>query len=178
MCQIIAICAARSNNTIHIFSFVFKRFKCYSKSMLVSPHVTAGVVLGTIIGNPIVVVPVALLSHFVLDSVPHWQETLAPYKPTWKTYVRIPIDLAIALLVVLLAIWQQPHDALAIWLGAIFASAPDLDVMVVAFPQLKHGVVEKFWNWHCAIQRETASLWGLAPQFAVLIVGIVVIYRV
>ncbi len=145
--------------------------------MLISPHVTAGVVLGTIIGNPIIVIPVAILSHFVLDSVPHWQETLAPYKPTRKTYLRIPFDLAIATAMVLLALNLQPQHALSIWLGAIFASGPDLDVIVIAFPQLKHGLIEKYWDWHCAIQRETSSLWGLAPQLAVLALGVFMIYR-
>lgn len=145
--------------------------------MLVSPHVTAGVALGALIGNPIVVVPAAILSHFVLDSVPHWQETLPPYKPTWKTYVRIPIDLAIAATVVILALRLQPHNGLSIWLGAIFASGPDIDVIVLLLPGLKRSFVQKYWDWHCAIQRETASLGGLIPQFAVLFVGVFTIYH-
>lgn len=145
--------------------------------MLVSPHVTAGAALGAIIGNPLVVVPVALASHFVLDSVPHWQETLAPYTPTKKTWIRIPIDFAIALAVVVLALHMQPDRALSIWLGAIFASGADLDVLVIAFPKLKRGLLHTYWNWHCAIQRETASLWGIVPQLAVIALGVTAIYH-
>jgi hypothetical protein len=145
--------------------------------MLVSPHVTAGVALGAIIGNPLVVIPVAILSHFILDSIPHWQETLAPYTPTKKTFVRIPIDLALALAIVVLGLQLQPQHALAIWLGAIFASGADLDVILIAYPNLKRGLIEKYWDWHCAIQRETSSLWGLAPQLVVLAVGVFAIYH-
>jgi hypothetical protein len=145
--------------------------------MLVSPHVTAGVALGTLIGNPIVVIPVAIASHFILDSVPHWQETLAPYTPTMKTWIRIPIDFAIALVIVLLALQARPDHALAIWLGAVFASGADLDVLLIVYPKFKKGLLEKYWDWHCAIQRETSSLWGLVPQVAVIAFGLVTIYK-
>ncbi len=146
--------------------------------MLVSPHITAGVALGAVIGNPIIVIPVAFASHFLLDSIPHWQETLAPYKPTAKTYIRIPFDLAIGLVVILLALKAQPDHALAIWLGAIFASGADLDVLLIVYPKFKQGLLEKYWDWHCAIQRETSSLWGLVPQLAVIAVGLFTIYHV
>jgi hypothetical protein len=146
--------------------------------MLVSPHVTTGVALGAIIGNPIVVVPVAIASHFVLDSVPHWQETLAPYTPTWKTWVRIPIDFVIAAAIMLLAIRLLPQRAPAIVLGGLFAASPDLDVLLILFPEWKKGLLQKHWDWHCAIQRETASLWGLVPQLTVIALGIFTIYHV
>jgi hypothetical protein len=145
--------------------------------MLVTPHVTTGVALGAIIGNPIVVIPVALASHFVLDSVPHWQETLAPYTPTWKTWVRMPIDFAIAGVIIALGLHLVPGHALGIWVGACFACAPDLDVLLIPYPQLKRGWIEKHWDWHCAIQRETASLWGLVPQLAVIVLGLFTIYH-
>jgi len=145
--------------------------------MLVSPHITAGVALGALIGHPIVVIPVAIASHFILDSIPHWQETLAPYVPTKKTWVRIPIDIAIGLFVLWLGLALQPEHALAILIGAIFASGPDLDVLMVVRPHLKRGLLEKYWNWHCAIQRETSSLWGIVPQVAVIAFGVVTIYQ-
>lgn len=145
--------------------------------MLVAPHVAVGAALGAVIGNPLVVVPLSIISHFVLDAVPHWQETLAPYQPTKKTFIRIPIDVTIGLIVVLLALQAQPQHALAIWLGAVFASAPDLDVIVIAYPKLKHGLLKKYWEWHCAIQRETSSLWGIVPQLVVIGLGLMVIYQ-
>lgn len=145
--------------------------------MLVSPHVTAGAALGAVIGHPILVIPFAIASHFILDSVPHWQETLAPYQPTKKTFIRIPIDMAIGLAVILLAVQAQPHNALAIWVGALFASGADLDVLLVVYPKLKRGLLHRYWTWHCAIQRETSSLWGVVPQVAVMLLGLATIYQ-
>ncbi|HKX24669.1 MAG TPA: hypothetical protein VJM46_05530 [Candidatus Saccharimonadales bacterium] len=146
--------------------------------MLVSPHVTAGAALGAVIGHPILVIPFAIASHFILDSVPHWQETLAPYQPTKKTFIRIPIDLAIGLAVILLAVQAQPQHAIAIWVGALFASGADLDVLFIVYPKLKRGILHRYYTWHCAIQRETASLWGIVPQVAVIMVGLATIYQV
>jgi hypothetical protein len=145
--------------------------------MLVSPHLTAGAALGAVIGHPILVIPFAIASHFILDSVPHWQETLAPYQPTRKTFIRIPIDIAIGLAVVLLAVQAQPQNAWAIWVGALFASGADFDVLFVVYPKLKRGLLKRYWDWHCAIQRETSSLWGVVPQVAVILLGLVTIYQ-
>ena len=142
--------------------------------MLTTPHAVAGATIGVLVTNPLLVIPIAIGSHFVLDSVPHWQETLAPYIPTKKTYVRIPLDIALSVgLVVLISHWN-PSATASIWLGAVFANVPDLDSIVVLVPSLNKGVVEKFWDWHCKIQRETSSLWGLVPQLAVILIGLII----
>lgn len=142
--------------------------------MLTTPHAVTGATIGVLIPNPWLFIPVAIGSHFVLDSVPHWQETLAPYTPTKKTYLRIPFDIALSLgLVWLIGTWH-PHLASSIWLGAIIANLPDLDTIVLPAPNLKVGLLQRFWDWHCSMQRETSSLWGLAPQVIVIFAGLVV----
>lgn len=143
--------------------------------MLTTPHAAAGIALGAVLGNPVLTIPAAVASHFLLDCVPHWQETLAPYNPTWRTYLRVPLDIAFA---VGLAVWAahvQPAHASAIWIGAVTANIPDMDTLVVLLPAIKRGVLQKFWDWHCAIQRETASLWGALPQLLVIAMAIVVV---
>ncbi len=136
--------------------------------MLTTPHATAGAALGALIGDPLWVVPAAIASHFLLDSVPHWQETLAPYTPTKKTYIRAPLDIVLAVsLTALMAHWS-PDRSSAVWLGALMANAPDLDVILIVVPEWKRGLIKRYWDWHCQIQRETSSLWGLAPQIAVI----------
>ena len=146
--------------------------------MLTTPHAAAGITLGVVIGNPIAVVPAALAVHFLLDTVPHWQETLAPYTPSWKTYVRVPLDIALAIALTVWAAYMQPTHAAAVWVGAIAGNAPDLDTLVVLAPAIKRGLIQKFWDWHCRIQRETSSLWGIIPQLAVLVLTLCVVRSV
>jgi hypothetical protein len=146
--------------------------------MLTTPHAAAGIAIGAVIANPLVVAPIAVASHFLLDSVPHWQETLAPYIPTKKTYIRVPIDIALAVGITLLAVHWQPQHAAAIWTGAIFANLPDLDSIVVLLPRLKNGIIQKYWGWHCRIQRETSSFWGLLPQALVVAASLILAHQV
>jgi hypothetical protein len=143
--------------------------------MLVLPHVATGAALGALIGDPLIVVPAAIASHFILDVVPHWQETMAPYHPTWKTYTRIPLDIGLAIGFVTYAVSLQPSLMPAIVLGAIFASIPDIDVVTIKLPKLQRGLVKRYWDWHCKIQQETTSLWGVATQLTVLAACIVAV---
>jgi hypothetical protein len=138
--------------------------------MLTTPHAAAGIAIGAILSNPLIAIPVAVASHFVLDAVPHWQETLAPYTPNRKTYIRVPLDIALAVSITILAAHWQPQHLTNIWLGAIFANVPDLDTVVILVPSLKKGIIQRYWDWHCKIQRETSSLWGLVPQLIVIAV--------
>lgn len=146
--------------------------------MLTTPHAAAGIAIGTLIANPVEVIPVAIASHYLLDAVPHWQETLAPYTPTKKTYIRIPIDLTLAVGITILAAHWQPQHVAAIWTGAVFANLPDLDSIVVLVPRFKKGIVQKYWDWHCRIQRETSSLWGLLPQLVVVATSLTLAYKI
>lgn len=146
--------------------------------MLVAPHASAGVAIGVLVANPLVAIPAAIASHFVLDTVPHWQETLAPYQPTRKTYIRIPIDIGLAIAITAIGATIQPTHTTSIVLGALFATMPDLDVILITFPELKRGLLKLYWNWHCAIQKETSSLWGIAPQIGVILISLTTIFNV
>jgi len=143
--------------------------------MLTTPHAMAGVAIGSLIVNPLIVIPAAVASHFLLDSVPHWQEVLAPYKPDKPTYIRVPLDIVLAIGLTILAVHWQPHYVGSIWLGAIFANAPDLDVITMLIPKLRQGIVRTYYDWHCRIQRETSSLWGVVPQLIVIVLSLILV---
>ena len=146
--------------------------------MLVAPHIATGVTIGLALQQPILVVPIAIASHFLLDSVPHWQETMAPYHPTWKTYLRIPIDFGLGALIIGLALQYHPELSLSIGLGAFFAAIPDIDVITIAFPKLKNKIVTAYWDWHCKIQREVTSFTGVFTQLLVLLIGFLTVFTI
>lgn len=135
--------------------------------MLTTPHAVTGAMLGTLLPAP-VAIPVAVASHYILDSIPHWQETLAPYTPTRKTYIRIPIDIALAVGLTLLIIHWQPAHQSRIWWSAFAANAPDLDSFLAVAPRFKQGLLKIYWDWHCQIQRETNRWYGVLTQLTVI----------
>jgi hypothetical protein len=132
--------------------------------MLTTAHAVTGAAIGAILVEPAVVLPVALASHYFLDTIPHWQETLAPYVPNKYTYMRIPIDLLLSASLVYVVILLKGNHASIIIIGALVANLPDADTLLVPFPKLKRGILKKHWDWHSKIQRETSSLWGVVTQ--------------
>lgn len=139
--------------------------------MLITPHALAGATIVVLIPNPVIAIPIAVGSHFILDSIPHWQETFYPYKATYKTWIRIPIDLTLAVILVSIITIHHPDITNLIWIGAFAANAPDLDSIASIRPiSLRNKVFKTYYNWHCVIQRETVSFKGILTQL-VFVVG-------
>jgi hypothetical protein len=137
--------------------------------MLVTPHAVVGATIGALIPARRVALPAALTSHFLLDIVPHWQETLPPYTPHRGTWFRVPVDLTLASL---LTWWiaGRGEDRGRVWWSALAGVTPDLDFLWFLAPDSfgRMRVFQGYVSWHSEIQRETSRLWGLVPQLAVI----------
>jgi hypothetical protein len=145
--------------------------------MLITPHAVAGATIGALVPIRAVALSAAVSSHFLLDVVPHWQETLAPYTPHRGTWLRVPIDLALALAMTHV-IARGSTSGRNVWGSALAAALPDIDFLWFLAPSAfeRLGPVRIYVDWHVAIQRETSRLWGLAPQLAVIF-GCVAVLR-
>ena len=147
--------------------------------MLITPHALMGAAIGLRLKHPLRVIPVAVASHFLLDTVPHWQETLSPYRPTVATWIRIPIDMSLAAFGVA---WiarrgskRQRGLAGTVVIGALAGTLPDLDALACSHPLLlRNDVLKRYFLWHCGIQDETSEGWGLVPQIAVSVAALAV----
>ncbi len=70
--------------------------------MLETPHVALGVAIAVAVPNPLISIPLALASHFILDMTPHWNphintEMKKYGKLTKPTLLIIGLDLFVAL---------------------------------------------------------------------------------
>ncbi len=136
--------------------------------MLVTPHAVTGATIAIIVPYPIVSIPLSLGSHFLLDTVPHWQETLPPYAQSRATWTRIPIDVALSIGLVWLIANAHPEKKLLIWVTALAAVIPDIDTLALIIPSLfKNRLGKRYWDFHCAIQKETQSFVGILSQLLV-----------
>ncbi len=141
--------------------------------MLVTPHAMVGATIGATVINPSFAIPLAITSHFVLDSIPHWQPTLYPYKPNKLTWAVLGIDLALAIYLVSYISNLHPTGAGYIWLIAVIACIPDLDSIVSIWDKpMKNKMFKFYYDWHCRIQRETSNYLGLIPQLIVILVAL------
>lgn len=141
--------------------------------MLETPHVALGAAIATAIPNPLISIPLAFASHFILDMTPHWNphlntETKKYGRLTNKTLIIIGLDLACALLL-LIYLYKAGNNNLNILLGAFAAILPD----VVEGPYFLFGLKNKYltiWmKFQKAIQADANVFWGLLTQIAVLI---------
>jgi hypothetical protein len=122
--------------------------------MLMVNHALTGAVLGLTIRNPAMLAPAAVLSHFVLDAIPHFGHHESSLKSTRWRITGLVDGLVTALAVtVALLIWPQYTNH--IMLGVGFAILPDLFYI----PEILLGrrITGWFGRWHSRIQ------WGENP---------------
>jgi hypothetical protein len=140
--------------------------------MLETPHVAIGAAIATKIPNPYLAIPLAFLSHFVMDRIPHWNphlvtETKKYGSPTRKSVIIIVVDVALSLILgTYLSLQALPDKAHAatIFLACFASVLPDL----IEFPYFFLKVRSKFLNtwlmFQKSLQVDTTPFWGLLTQ--------------
>lgn len=147
--------------------------------MTATNHILCGAVIATLIQNPVLGVPVAFASHFVLDALPHFG-----YKDVDDTKIILRHKLGRAviitdvLVVCLLAVLLYQAKPYALLLGVV-AWSPDLIwsyIYVFYERHDKNHIRRGLTNFHQQIQRYERP-WGLivelflAALFSVWLVG-------
>lgn len=144
--------------------------------MLETPHVALGAAIASAIPNPLLSIPLAFASHFLLDMTPHWNphlntETKKYGRLTNQTLLIIGFDLACALLLALY-LYKYGGSNPNILFGAFAAILPD----AVEGPYFLWGYKNKYLDiWmklQKSIQADANLFWGLLTQVVVLIASI------
>jgi len=92
--------------------------------MVITPHVLVGVALGTQISNPIILAVAAVMSHYLLDMIPHWDYDFISSKK--KGALKIAADITLSGIATFALIWNLPLEIqlLALW-GGFWGIFPD-----------------------------------------------------
>lgn len=85
-------------------------------------HVLTGTAIGLAVKNPILVAPLAFLSHFILDAIPHFSYAW----PGWKFIAIWAIDAVLSIMALTILCLSEPSLALAMLVGGVFAELPDV----------------------------------------------------
>ncbi|HKB88606.1 MAG TPA: hypothetical protein VKC53_03060 [Patescibacteria group bacterium] len=140
--------------------------------MLETPHVAVGAAIATKIPNPLIAIPLAFLSHFVLEKVPHWNphivtETKKYGAPTQKSITIIALDVALALGTGSLIAWQALPNrghAITIMLASFASVLPDLIESPYFFLNMRSKFLKSWITFQKSLQNDTTPLWGLLTQ--------------
>lgn len=119
--------------------------------MLVTTHVLAGAAVGALVRRPVAAFGLGVMSHFVMDAVPHWGSG-----DDHDYFMTVAVRDGLAGLTALAGSTAlSPRDRRwAVLAGAIGAATPDLDKPFTELTgrPLWPGPVNAF---HAAIQRES-----------------------
>lgn len=135
--------------------------------MTITNHALAGAAIAVATNNPVLGGVFALVSHFAMDSLPHFGSV--KWYDEWGKPLLIfsIIDVLFCVIVTGLAIVLFPAFWVAITVCVILATIPDWFWVL----HYKFGVKHKYFEFHQAIQRYERP-WGAYVEvaFALLII--------
>lgn len=149
--------------------------------MLWLVHILVGMIIGVTLKSPWLVIPIALISHFVLDAVPHWDGTFDKKAFKKKGTVKVSdIDILIKFIDViasisLMAYFYYQSDKGILLLGAIMAIVPDMSKAGYLTGLKNTKGYMKYLKFHGDIQNETSMEHGLSIQTMLFLVSIILL---
>jgi hypothetical protein len=145
-------------------------------------HALTGAIVALAIEKPLLVVPLAVASHFLLDIIPHFgihEDDVNKRNAHWmfRTVVSIDTVLVISLLIAVPLLANGSLSAWIILLGMVSALLPD-SVWIYRFLRTMRTQIEhpysKLSAFHQRIQWFERP-WGLPIEIAWMVVAIIVI---
>jgi hypothetical protein len=93
--------------------------------MTATNHAITGALIGLIVGQPLIALPAAFLSHFVCDAIPHYGNAKVPlWSASFKRMLVVDASLCVVLVAVLVD--RHPLHWLLAAVCAFLATSPDL----------------------------------------------------
>lgn len=144
--------------------------------MLETPHVLVGAAIATKIPNPLIAIPLALLSHFALEKIPHWNphlntETKKYGKLTPQTMRIIVADTTIALIsgsIISTLVLPDRAHALTILLACFASALPDIVEAPYFLFKVRAKILEDYIKLQKKLQVDAPVIPGLITQFFVI----------
>ncbi|MBU1894579.1 MAG: hypothetical protein KJ983_02020 [Candidatus Omnitrophica bacterium] len=145
--------------------------------MLETPHVIVGAAIAFKITNPLLALPLALGSHFILDMTPHWNphlntETKKFGKPTKRSVNIVIADVCLSLVagffIASKALPNSTH-ALTILATCFLSVLPDVIEGPYFFLEKRSDFIKKWIKFQTSIQANVSILPGLATQFLTIL---------
>ncbi len=146
--------------------------------MTATNHALTGAAIGLIIAQPIVAIPVAFLSHFVCDAIPHYRSSIKGenFLKTKSFSNYLVAEVILCILIVLVIALNQPNNwALAI-ICAFLAASPDL----FSFKRYRYAKENKNYKPGKYVKFASGIQWfekpiGATVEFAWFIAGIAIL---
>ena len=147
-------------------------------------HAATGALVAVAIGDPLIALPAALLSHFLIDMLPHWDYYRLTEDKS-RGWLNPAIDFGASLFLLLILAMTVNAPAWLLITGGLLGVLPDM--MWVSYiiwhrPSIqgnKSSLLNRVRHFHLKIQwLETTKLVGLFAELAWFGLMIFLIYQV
>lgn len=154
--------------------------------MLLTPHTVAAIAIASLVKQPELALPLAFISHFALDLIPHWDPLAGKLQERefdrlrGKILLFVFADFLIAFDLGLFFVWRALPDtvlATVIFLAAFLANLPDGLMTPRAFLGKKWNWLMSYTRFHARFQTKLSLPWGLLPQAVVAAIGLLIVLR-
>lgn len=148
--------------------------------MLETPHVVVGAAIATKVANPLLAIPLALGSHFLLEKIPHWNPHLSREiekfgAPTKKSTEIVVADATTALVfgsyIAYRALPNTGH-AMTILAACFFSVLPDLIEAPYFFLNFRTQAIKRWIKVQKSFQSNASTFWGILTQIVIIATGI------
>jgi len=117
-------------------------------------HTVFGSLIAVTIKEPALAIPLALVSHFVMDAIPHYGDDPKAPRGSKRYIMRIFIDAIASILIGLFFLSLNPPNPGLLIICALVAVLPDFLWPLAIF--IKHkGPLWSFFKFHKKIQTES-----------------------
>ncbi len=144
--------------------------------MTATGHALIGTVIAAKIGNPALAIPIAIGSHFLADSLPHWDTgTNKKLKSKRAFFLESFFDVLLGFVLSwLLVVWLFPGTSLIYaFLIIIMAQLPDWLTAPYLFFNLRFFPFSNAYHFQKKFDNRLDSPWGVINQVAVVLTLIV-----
>jgi len=140
-------------------------------------HIVTGGIIAYKIKSPLISLPLALVSHFALDLLPHWNPHISEEKKkfgkiTKKTFAIIFVDCLAGLifgLTLAISVFPDFKKSIVILLGCLLGSLPDLIEAPYYFFKQKKSPLQKISKLQGKLQWNVPFIWGILFQAGYLL---------
>ena len=119
-------------------------------------HMVFGSLVAVTVNEPVIAVPVALASHFLLDAIPHYGNNPRAALGSRAFNIRLLLDILACILVMSIFLSLNPINPTLILICAFFAVLPDI-FWPFALVVKHKGPIWEFFKFHKNIQHESPS---------------------
>lgn len=146
--------------------------------MLELPHTIVGVTIASKIGNPLLALPLAFLSNFLIDLIPHWNPHLYSEmnhdgKVSRKSTIICLVDSSLALAVGLFLVfrfWPNITKVVIVLLGCFLAVLADVLEAPYFFLGSKNKYILKLISFQRKFQWNVSFIPGVISQ--IILIGV------